>query len=53
MVKHRYVKSYIPLVLPDFVEIGIEQYCSLYQNWQYQGLVQQIYMAVMKGLNDY
>ena len=34
------------------VELGIEQSCSLYNNWQYQGLVQQTHMAVMKGLRQ-
>ena len=31
MVKHKYMKTYTPLVLLDFVELGIEQYCSLYK----------------------
>ena len=35
MVKYNYWKSYTPLVLPVFVELGIEQYHLLYKNWQY------------------
>ena len=44
-------KSYTPLVLPIFIELGIEQYHSLYNNWQYQDLVQCICLVVMKALN--
>ena len=53
MVQQKHWKSYTALVLPDFVEIGIEQYHPLYKNWKYWGLGQQIYMAVMKGLNGH
>ena len=50
MVKHNHGKRYIPLGLPVFVELGMEQYHSLYKNLQYWGLVQKICLAVMKGL---
>ena len=50
MVKHKHGKSYTPLVLPGFVELGMEQYHSLYKNLQYWRLVQKICLAVMKGL---
>ena len=50
MVKNKHGKSYTPLVLPVFVELGMEQYHSLYKNLQYWGLVQKICLAVMKGL---
>ena len=39
MVKHNVGESYTPFVLPVFVELGIEQYHSLYKNWQYWGCV--------------
>ena len=40
MVKHNHGKIYTHLVLSGFVELGMEQYHSLYKNWQYWGLVQ-------------
>ena len=47
MVKHKHGKELHTL---GFVELGMEQYHSLYKNLQYWGLVQKICVAVMKGL---
>ena len=38
MVKHNHGKSYSPLVLPVIVELGIEQYHSLYKKLTVLGL---------------
>ena len=38
MVKHNHWKSYTPLVLSVCVELGTEQYPSLYKNWHYGGV---------------
>ena len=43
MVKNKHGKSYTPLVLPVFVELGMEQYHSLYKDLQYWGLVQNMF----------
>ena len=38
MAKHNHGGSYTPLVLPVFVELGMEQYHSLYNKLQYWGV---------------
>ena len=45
MVKHKHGKSYTPLVLPVFVELGMEQYHSLHKNLKYWGLVQKMFAS--------
>ena len=52
MVKHNCGKKYTPLVWPVFVELGIEQYHSLYKNWQYQGIGSINMFGSKEGVKD-
>ena len=52
MVKHKHGESYTPFVLPDFVELGIKQYCSLHKKLAGLRIGPTNIYAVTKGLKE-